>query len=58
MQRQPTIMALLGETEPEATKAKGAGSFHDVRKTTKELSTNNTSRYPKVVKIAPNHGCQ
>ena len=37
---------------------KGASSFHDVRKNIKELSTNDTSRYPKVVKIAPNHGCQ
>ena len=37
---------------------KGAGSFHDTRKTMKELSANDTSRYPKVVKIALNHGCQ
>ena len=37
---------------------KGAGSFHDIRKTMKELSANDTSRYPKVVKIAPDHGCQ
>ena len=39
-------------------KFKGAGSFHDTRKTMKELSANDTSRYPKVVKIALNHGCQ
>ena len=40
------------------TSIKGAGSFHDIRKTMKDLSANDTSRYPKVVKIAPNHGCQ
>ena len=37
---------------------KGAGSFHDVRKTMKKLSANDTSRYPKVVKFGPNHGWQ
>ena len=37
---------------------KGAGSFHDIRQTMKDLSANNTSRYPKVVKIAPNQWCQ
>ena len=36
----------------------GAGSFHDVHKTMKEFSTNDTSRYPKVVIILPNHECQ
>ena len=39
-------------------KDKGAGSFHDIRKTMKELSANHTSRYPKLAKIAPSHGCQ
>ena len=38
--------------------AKGAGSFHDIRKSMKKLCANDTSRYPKVLKIGPNHGCQ
>ena len=37
---------------------KGAGSFHDIRKSMKKLCANDTSRYPKVLKIGPNHGCQ
>ena len=37
---------------------KGAGSFHDIRKSMKKLCANDTSRYPKVLKIRPNHGCQ
>ena len=44
-----------GKVYPEN---KGAGSFHDIRKTMKELSANDTSRYPKVLKSAPNHECQ
>ena len=38
--------------------SKGAGSFHDVRKTMEELSANGTSRHAKVLKSGPNHGCQ
>ena len=44
--------------EKSVFEIKGAGSFHDIRQTMKDLSANNTSRYPKVVKIAPNHRCQ
>ena len=44
-------------SNPENT-YKGAGSFHDIRKSMKELCANDTSRYPKVLKIGPNHGCQ
>ena len=39
-------------------RVKGAGSFHDIRKSMKKLCANDTSRYPKVLKIGPNHGCQ
>ena len=42
----------------EVPSIKGAGSFHDIRKSMKKLCANDTSRYPKVLKIGPNHGCQ
>ena len=54
----PEDQMMGGFAWKEISVLKGAGSFHDIRKTMKELSANDTSRYPKVVKIAPNHGCQ
>ena len=37
---------------------KGAGTSDTPSQTKEELSGNDTSRHPKVLKIGPNHGCQ
>ena len=37
---------------------KGAGTSETPGQTKEELSANDTSRHPKVLKIGPNHGCQ
>ena len=39
-------------------KGKGAGTSETPGQTKEELSANDTSRHPKVLKIGPNHGCQ
>ena len=38
--------------------SKGAGTSDTPSQTKEELSANDTSRHPKVLKIRPNHGCQ
>ena len=37
---------------------KGAGAFEAPGQTMDELSAIDTSRYPRVLKTGPNHGCQ
>ena len=40
------------------TRAKGAGASEAGGQTKRDLSANDTSRHPKLLKIGPNHQCQ